>query len=257
MNSIIVNIALAIAAISASASSTTSSQQVQTSVYEIANNYKNMSAHAPVNDEENECVVLACDQIVFIDWAEKYLEVLNATQSLDPNAIGQPLIDFGQLYFQLDDDLPVFDLGSKGLVNAIKTELPNARAKANIADADATKMNIADIQIDLFEQNLNLCSDPDFVTLISTMAPLGNTSTELPAGIYNGESYTVSWVKSPAGGIKPIRNMDDSQLCGAGTCEITSGHAPAPQQGTPVGNYQQFLNAIRQHKTVVYYGGQP
>lgn len=214
--------------------------QAQTQLMQLNSDYMQMLDLAPASLNTAEDIVLACDQTVFLEWADAYLSVLNSARQIDPASIGRTLNAFGVNYFQAKDDLPGFEYGRKGILAAIRTALSNQRPRFSVDDLNPARMNLADIQKELFDSNIHLCSQLPFLNEVTNAAPQVTTDVDIPANAFSGGTYIVTWVKSPSGGLLPVRVYPAASLI---------------SPFTRLSNYQSFLDAVHQHRQITFTGG--
>jgi|GEM_PF-4977055 len=186
------------------------SERIRNSLSVLTNVFDDFRSKTPNSNEMDESVFLACESVVFSQWADGVLQMLGRTPNLSLQVMGQPLADFGQELYRTLDDESIFDYEQPQLTSLIAKQLSDLRTKHGVLAVKPETLTLDDLQINGFLANLRLCAQTDVFEAMLAAAPALPPNDGLPV---SGDDYKVTWICNVAGGIAPQKVMCTGQDC--------------------------------------------
>jgi hypothetical protein len=207
MNAPVVSLLLLLshgAAASTPSSQATAAADILTTRYET---FRQMPYNNPDTGGDLQ---VTCTTIVFREWTTNYLAVLDKTD-IDPTTVTDKLDQFGHDWFDAEDNIKIAEYFRPGVTSLLNDTLLKLRAQQSIDDLDPKKMTLTDVQDALYVANLKLCLSQEVIDWNIGRVKKVNPSAEMPPGLRLPSHYTVSWTRTPDGGIAPMASEETSQ----------------------------------------------
>ncbi|MGZ3650738.1 MAG: hypothetical protein ACXVCS_15340 [Bdellovibrionota bacterium] len=180
------------------------SEQVGSAVSNLTQRYESLIRVPDDDPSTGGDLQIDCLSLVFQNWSKSYLVILDST-AIDPQTVGAPLTSFGKEWFGADDDLKVAEYFRPGVTQVLGQVIEEVRAaQGGPAPLDPKKISLADIQDAQYFSNLKLCLSQDIIDKSLPRLKAGDITAPIPPGLRRSKLGSVSWVKTPNGGIRPV-----------------------------------------------------
>jgi hypothetical protein len=215
------------------------SQQTASSVDILTSRYESSVAIPDDDPSTGGDIQVTCMGVIFKEWSQAYLAILDHSDVVASD-VGAPLDHFGHKWFDVEMNLNAAEYFRPGVNKAIQSAILKMHSEPQApADLDPSQMTLADVLDSLYASNLALCAKQELITQVEPKVKKVDPNAEVPPGILQISKGTLSWSKTPSGGIKPVLNQPQSSAL------FADGFSGNSNSVAPI-TYREFIQQMKE-----------